>query len=237
MQYVSAKDGKTIATLVNYAIHPEVIGPDRNICSPDLVGPLYDKIEKEAGGMAIFMNSAQGGMVTADNRRPGGKEANDWDECVRIGELLGSEALRIISGAEEQKDPKIFITSEDVKLPVETDLMKYILNYALFKYPVTEKGEAVTRMNLLDIGTAQVITIPGEALPNIGFYIKRKMHTKEPFLFGLTNDAFGYIITKEDFNSFKRYEYISETSLGEHTADIVEEAALKLIDESPAAEK
>ncbi len=236
MQFTSAKNGNVIATLVNYAIHPEVIGPDRDICSPDLVGPLYDKIEKEAGGMAIYMNSAQGGMVTADNRRPGGKEANDWNECVRIGELLGSEALRIISGAEVQKDPQVFITSKEVKLPVESDLMKYILHYALFKYPVTEKGEVVTRMNLLDIGNAQVITIPGEALPNIGFYIKRKMHTKNPFIFGLTNDAFGYIITKEDFDSFERYNYITRTSLGEKTADIIENAALDLIEKSPAAE-
>ena len=236
MQFTNKKDGSVIATLVNYAIHPEVIGPDRNICSPDLVGPLYDKIEKEAGGMAIFMNSAQGGMVTADNRRPGGKEANDWEECNRIGNLLGSEALRIISKAEVQKDPMIFIASKEVKLPVESDLMKYILHNALFKYETTDKGEAVTTMNLLDIGDAQVITIPGEALPNIGFYIKRKMHTKNPFIFGLTNDAFGYIMTKEDFNSFKRYSYITKTSLGEKTAEIIENAALQLIDESPAAE-
>ncbi|MCK5457521.1 MAG: hypothetical protein KAI45_10385, partial [Melioribacteraceae bacterium] len=75
-----------------------------------------------------------------------------------------------------------------------------------------------------------------EALPNIGFYLKRKMPTKHPFLFGLTNDAFGYILTKEDFNSFERYEYISRTSLGERTAEIVIDEALKLIKESPTAE-
>ncbi len=61
------------------------------------------------------------------------------------------------------------------------------------------------------------------------------MHTKDPFLFGLTNDAFGYIITKEDFNSFKRYEYISETSLGERTADILIRESLDLVNESPNA--
>ena len=61
------------------------------------------------------------------------------------------------------------------------------------------------------------------------------MHTKNPFLFGLTNDAFGYILTKDDFNSFKRYEYISETSLGEMTAEIYIQEALQLIHESPEA--
>jgi hypothetical protein len=88
-------------------------------------------------------------------------------------------------------------------------------------------------VNLLNIGTAQVLTIPGEALPNIGFYLKRNMPTKQAFLFGLTNDAFGYILTKEDFNSFDRYEYISETSLGERTGEILVDELLDMVENSP----
>ena len=70
MSVIQAKtlDGKTIATLVNYAIHPEVLGNDIGICSPDLIGPLYDDLADKTGGVGLFMNSAQGGMVTADNR-------------------------------------------------------------------------------------------------------------------------------------------------------------------------
>ena len=75
--------GKPIVTLVNYATHPEILGTDRKLISPDLCGPLYDRIESKIGGMAIFMNSAQGGMVTADTRRENGKEANDWDELYQ----------------------------------------------------------------------------------------------------------------------------------------------------------
>lgn len=63
------------------------------------------------------------------------------------------------------------------------------------------------------------------------------MNTAQPFLFGLTNDAFGYIITKEDFISFKRYEYISRTSLGEMTGEIYVDETLLLIEESPAPDK
>jgi hypothetical protein len=59
------------------------------------------------------------------------------------------------------------------------------------------------------------------------------MSTKQPFLFGLTNDAFGYMLTKVDFQSFKRYDYVSRTSLGEMTGEIYIEQALKLIQESP----
>jgi hypothetical protein len=58
------------------------------------------------------------------------------------------------------------------------------------------------------------------------------MNTEQPFLFGLTNDAFGYILTKEDFDSFERYKYITRTSLGEMTGEIFEQEALKLMNES-----
>jgi hypothetical protein len=92
-----------------------------------------------------------------------------------------------------------------------------------------------TTLNLLNVGTAQILTIPGEALPNIGYYLKRNMHTDHPFLFGLTNDAFGYIITKEDYNSFKRYDYISRTSLGEMTGEIFVQEALQIIQENPGS--
>jgi len=229
-----ANKGKIIATLVNYATHPEVLGNDRGILSPDLCGPLYTRIESKTGGMAIFMNSAQGGMVTADTRRPNGQEENTWEECIRIGELLGDEALRIISGAELQNNPDLFCTSRIIKFPLESPIMKFILQNYPLKYKASDDGFVSTRINLLNIGAAQVLTIPGEALPNIGFYVKRKMNTKQPFLFGLTNDAFGYMLTSVDFQSFKRYDYVSRTSLGEKTGDIYIEEALKLVRENPA---
>ena len=75
IQAVSKTSGAVIGTLVNYAIHPEVIGNKQGILSPDLCGPLYETIESHSGGVAVFMNGAQGGMVTADNRLTDGKEA------------------------------------------------------------------------------------------------------------------------------------------------------------------
>jgi len=222
-----------LVTLINYAIHPEVIGSKRGILSPDLVGPLNEKIEQETGGMALFMNGAQGGMVTADNRRDGSEEANDWLECQRIGTLLANEALRIVQDAPLQKNPDFYCTSKKVKFPVESAMMRYILENSPLAMGSSDGQSVTTTVNLLNLGSAQILTIPGEALPNIGYYIKRHMHTEHPFLFGLTNDAFGYILTKEDFNSFERYEYVSRTSLGEMTGTIFVSEAIDLIENSP----
>jgi hypothetical protein len=63
------------------------------------------------------------------------------------------------------------------------------------------------------------------------------MKGEHNLLFGLTNDAFGYILTKVDFNSFQRYDYVSRTSLGEMTGEILIENSLKLISDPPAPAK
>ncbi len=238
--------GKTIGALVNYAIHPEVLGSELGLVSPDLVGPLCDKLEADLGGMGMFMNGAQGGMITADNRlldKPSDPlnakwhDARTWEECVRIGRLMASEAQRIVKDAEPQTDPGLACHAREVKFPVDSDLMWTIILGSPLKYPHNDDKSISTRINLVNIGNAQILTIPGEALPNIGYFLKRNMKGDKNLLFGLTNDAFGYILTKVDFNSFERYEYVSRTSLGEMTGEILIENALELIEESPASGK
>ncbi len=236
--------GKPIATLVNYATHPEILGPDRKLISPDLCGPLYDRLESKAGGMAIFMNGAQGGMVTADTRIDtkvdGGMENNNWEECIRIGNLMADEALRIIEPAKADENAGIYCASKTINFPIDNEKIRYVLQHSPLaaEYAKSHEFSSIsTRLNLLNIGKAQIITIPGEAFPNIGFYVKRKMKTDQPFLFGLTNDAFGYMLTKEDFNGFERYSYCSRTSLGEMTGSIYEEEALQFAKECPAPAK
>ncbi|MFO0953791.1 MAG: hypothetical protein U0835_22070 [Isosphaeraceae bacterium] len=238
--------GKAVATVVNYAVHPEVLGNDIGVTSPDLVGPLCEAMEAQAGGVALFMNGAQGGMITADNRdldkprdaaRGYHDDARSWDECLRIGRLMASEARRLLKDAPEQKDPGLFCDAVDVTFPVESDVMWAVITGSPLKYPRNADRSINARVNLVNLGDAQILTIPGEALPNIGFYLKRKMRGKHNLLFGLTNEAFGYILTKVDFKSFPRYDYVSRTSLGEMTGEILIEKSLEFVNRSPAPGK
>jgi hypothetical protein len=214
--------------------------------SPDLIGPLCDKIESQAGGMAVFVNGAQGGMITADNRdlnRPKDPQkgywydSRTWEECLRIGRLMADEALRIVKDAPKQENPGLFCESISVRFPVDSLMMWGVIVGSPLKYQHNQDQSINARINLVNVGDAQILTIPGEALPNIGFYLKRKMHGRNNLLFGLTNEAFGYILTKVDFQSFPRYEYVSRTSLGEMTGEILIEKALELVKKSPPPDK
>jgi hypothetical protein len=107
--------------------------------------------------------------------------------------------------------------------------MWMVVNHSPLNYPRNADRTIQTQVNFLRLGNAEFLTIPGEALPNIGFYLKRKMRGEHNFLFGLTNDAFGYMLTEVDFASFDRYKYISRVSLGEKTGDLYIKAALDLM--------
>ena len=236
LQFTNA-EGKTIATLVNYAIHPEVLGNEVGALSPDLIGPLCDRIESKVGGMAIFMNGAQGGMITADNRDLSkiadplaGRwtDKREWSECLRIGEKLADEALRIIATVEPIAEVPLQCEHRNVEFPVDSDALWGVVQYSPLNYPRNENRTISSRVNLIQIGPARIATIPGEALPNIGFYLKRKMSGEHNLLFGLTNDAFGYILTEVDFSSFSRYDYVSRVSLGEKTGTILIKNILEL---------
>lgn len=230
-------DGKAFATLVNYAVHPEVIGSSQGICSPDLVGPLYARLLEKGGGVGIFMNSAQGGMVTADNRLPEGKEARDWAECVRIGNQLADEALRIVQKVPDQKSPQLLCEARTISFPIDSPQLRAVMASSPLGLGTKGATNATTQFNLLNIGNAQILTVPGEALPNIGFYLKRNMRGEHNLLFGLCNDAFGYILTRVDWSSFKAYDYVSRTCLGEKTGEILIEEALRFVAEMPAPPK
>ena len=107
------------------------------------------------------------------------------------------------------------------------------MQHSPLKYPHNADRTVSTQVNLVNLGNAQILTIPDEALPNIGFYIKRKLRGRHNLLFGLTNDAFGYILTRVDYNGFPRYDYVSRVSLGEETGEIFVQQSLDLIQNSP----
>ena len=185
-------------------------------------------------------------MVTADNRlldqpsdpvRGYWNDSRTWDECLRIGQLMADEALRIIRDAPLQAEPDTLLhlvgreAAGGLRHPVG------VVRQSPLEYPYHEDRTVTVRINLLNIGNLQVLTIPGEALPNIGCYLKRKMRGEHAMLFGLTNEALGYILTKVDFRSFPRYDYVSRTSLGEMTGEILLEHWLELVEQSPEPDR
>jgi len=50
-----------------------------------------------------------------------------------------------------------------------------------------------------------------------------------PLPFGLTNDAFGDMLAKTDWDNLERYDYIKRMCLGETTAEVFLDQALRFV--------
>jgi hypothetical protein len=55
-------DGAAVATLVNYACHPTIMGPPNRLITPDFPGAMKRVVEAAVGGRCIFLQGAAGNV-------------------------------------------------------------------------------------------------------------------------------------------------------------------------------
>jgi hypothetical protein len=79
--------GPAVATLVNYACHSTVLEHDNLEYSPDFPGAMARFIERELGGVAVYLQGAAGNINPVWMR-------HDGREVERVGGILGAAATR-----------------------------------------------------------------------------------------------------------------------------------------------
>ncbi|HST41439.1 MAG TPA: hypothetical protein VLK58_18120 [Conexibacter sp.] len=60
---VDARDGRAITTVVAYAVHPVVVGPEVQDASSDFVGPLRARVRAWTGGECLFLQGCAGNVM------------------------------------------------------------------------------------------------------------------------------------------------------------------------------
>jgi hypothetical protein len=84
--------GNPIAVAFRYSAHPVTMGSRSAVASPDYPGPARDVIERNLGGLALFLQGCGGNV----NPRVGiGYEVDCRDTKNRIGLELGGDALKV----------------------------------------------------------------------------------------------------------------------------------------------
>lgn len=219
--------GKTVATLVNYACHPEVL--DNHQITSDFPHWLRQRVEERLGGVAIYANGAQGGMVTAlIHNESGFPKGEAWPEAERIGRALGEAALAALDGAAEVRDPAITFARRVYKVPMGNAAFRALMEAGVLPNDLNPDGTITTEVVRFTVGSSEWLTLPGEVLPNIGLRLKRKMAGTPRFLLGLTGDALGYILTPEDYG-LKLYAYETRVSVGEQMGALMESNLLAMM--------
>jgi hypothetical protein len=85
-------DGKTIATLVNYACHPTIMGPANRLITPDYPGAMKRTVEQAVGGKCLFLLGAAGDQGPVQGFQ------DDVAVYRNLGAILGHEVAEIALG-------------------------------------------------------------------------------------------------------------------------------------------
>ncbi len=232
MQLKGIADGKCIATLVNFACHPEVLNNRR--MTADFPHWLYETVETGVGGVCLYLNGAQGGMITADFDESTAPKGQNWAAAEALGTNLGRHVLSLVGDAKPVSQTAIATQHAVFTVPLENRMFQTLIKLKVFQGDVLKNGAVETEVNRFTIGPAEFLTIPGEALPNVGFFLKRHMTGQPKFLLGLTSDFLGYILTPEDYG-LKLYEYETSVSVGSQMEPLMLRALLGLMPGSSAS--
>ena len=95
-------------------------------------------------------------------------------------------------------------------------------------------GRLTTTCAYVDLGPAQIITIPGELLPRLGFELKAALPGPVRVLAGIAEDELGYILPDDEFIAPADYldpgaQYEESMALGPNTGSLVMAAAKELV--------
>ncbi len=83
------EDGAPVATILNFQCHPTVLGPANRLLSPDYPGHARATVERNIGGLCLFMQGAAG------NQGPVDGFSGDVEVARKLGLRLGLEAARV----------------------------------------------------------------------------------------------------------------------------------------------
>lgn len=230
LQFVKL-DGEVIATLLNLACHPEVLDGESTLISADYAGYACRHVETQVGGVALHLSGALGGMLSPDTR----DRTPAWAE--RMGRAYAAAALTALAAAAIDAD-RLEVRRTEFDLPLVNPLLLMAQQMGVLRVRQPVNGTITTSCTSIDLGPAQIITLPGELLPRLGFAIKTAMPGPCKILVGLADDEIGYILPDDEFVTPADYmnpgrQYEESMSIGPTTGSRILAVVQGLIGDRP----
>ncbi len=219
------QSGETISTLINLTGHPEVQWETNHKISSDYPGVVRRLVEKKYGGGAIFFNGALGALVSPNLPVP--EADHSWGELEEFGTKVFGEVERGMGMLVREQSPSLKHEMSLIQAPVVNKIYTLGEQFGMFERSVYPGPSLITEVNLIEIGSAQIVTFPGEAYPKQG--LKIRSHQKpHSFQFGLADDELAYILYPEDYDA-ELYKYEHSLCVGPDLAVEIDRALLDLL--------
>jgi hypothetical protein len=234
---VDTEEGKPLACLVNFACHPVILGHDSTDISADYPGVVTARLRERLGGtvVTLFANGATGDINPV---RRGSWSDVEWlagavaDEAERVWHGIATHAT--VGGAFSSRSEEI--TLPLLPLPPRAELEAAADRFRLERETATRgtdkrianaflrwaedalaaKGREPlslpVEIQVLRIGDAALVAVPGEFFVELGLEIKKRLAAvgiRPAWILGFANGNIGYIPTRA---AYKRGGYEVESA-------------------------
>lgn len=219
---VFTKNGR-FATLVNYACHGTVLGPDNLLVSADWIGVMRNHVEQELGGLALFLQGA------AANINPDmyWEDAIAFEKVTEQGLSVADAVLAAVrSGSEKMRDMPLRLERMEAWLPTEAPaatphppknygrpllalaklpgfmavFADILLNQRYPWKPVIEAREGYwavpMRINTVRLGELAFVTFGAETFTEIGMKVKAASPASHTIFTSVTDGCISYLHTE-----------------------------------------
>jgi hypothetical protein len=208
--------GQVLCILFNHAGHPNVLSGDNYLISAEYPGFAERLLEGQFGGMAMFVNGAQGTM-DIDGLGP-----RDWAEMERLGAKLAAAVTEVVQRIEPVEGLAVCCTNLKHGLPARKvsdeqlawaeaiieqtggtvqplpdgvgDDYKALL---LKQFYAVQDSAIPAEQTCIVIDDTAFLSFPGELYTEIGMKIKAASPFSRTYIIGLANGYVGYVPTRK----------------------------------------
>lgn len=236
---ISDLAGQVRCILFNHAGHPNVLSGDNYLISAEYPGHAERLLEAEFGGIAIFVNGAQGTM-DIDGLGP-----RTWAEMERVGAKLAAAVAETARRIEPVEGARVRCASLKYGLParqvsaeqlawaeaiieqtggtvqaladgVGDDFKSLLLKrlHAVQDQPIPAEQIAIA------IDDAAFLSFPGELYTEIGLKIKAASPFTRTYVIDLANGSVGYVPTRKAIGEGGYAEDVRQVDAGAEDAVI-----------------
>jgi len=211
-----------LATLINFACHGTVLGPDNLLVSADWIGAMRRKVEAELGGFTLFLQGATANL----NPDMFWEDSRAFDMLAGQGDGVAKSVVAVVKDQSiEFKALPLRIERTEAWLPTETKaetarppknyakpllkmanlpgwmafLAEPLLNY---RYPWKPRIEArggfwsvPMRVNVVRVGDLALVTYGAEVFTEIGMAVKAASPARHTLFASVTDGCISYLHT------------------------------------------
>lgn len=177
-----------VATLVNWASHPEALGSENEAMTADFVKWVIDELEETGWGDAIYVNGAIGGLLSSNGVIPELPD-DSFEEAEAVGRQVSQRLVSQLAnpGPHDVVEtysmlPPLQFRQREYYLPIENRALAFAQliervekqSFYQFQIPAEEwyRSEMLARYtntetSFIKIGPAAILTMGGELYPEL----------------------------------------------------------------------